>query len=227
MSRVLIVDDEPQIRRALTTNLRARGYEVDEAQSGEEALRVAARVRPDLVVLDLGLPDIDGIEVVHGLRGWTQMPILVLSAREDEDAKVAALDAGADDYVTKPVGVAELRSRVGAAMRRLAPRAVNGGTPLLAAWDVTLDPSSRTVRAAGGDVALTQSEFAVLEALLRAGGAVLSRQQLLQAIFGDHAYRDPRAIDFHVHHVRDKLQRAGAGADVIATVRGAGYRVAP
>jgi DNA-binding response OmpR family regulator len=162
--------------------------------------------------------------------------VMMLTARDGEADIVLALEAGADDYVTKPVGIAELRSRVRAALRRLAaPRAVASGQPnggaatpedlVLRHGDLALDPAARTVRLGETALALTVSEFAVLEALLRARGSVLTRQQLLQAIFGDDAYRDPRAIDVHVHHIREKLQRAGGDGASIATVRGRGYRV--
>ena len=181
MSWVLVVDDEPQIRRALTTNLRARGYEVDEAETGEAALALAARNHPDLVVLDLGLPGIDGVEVVHGLRGWTQMPILVLSAREDEAAKVAALDAGADDYVTKPFGMDELLARLRAALRRATPA---DEEPMVSTVDFVVDLAAKRVTRGTEAVHLTPTEWAVVEVLVRNPGKLVSQRQLLQDVWG-------------------------------------------
>ena len=153
MSRVLVVDDEPQIRRTLAINLRARGYQVDLAASGEEALKVAADLRPDVVVLDLGLPGIDGLQVIHGLRGWTQVPIIVLSVREREADKVAALDAGADDYVTKPFGINELLARLRAAVRRATP--TDEQTPVVQTPDFRVDLTAKQVTRSGREIRLT------------------------------------------------------------------------
>ncbi|HEX4868185.1 MAG TPA: response regulator [Acidimicrobiales bacterium] len=224
MSRVLIVDDEPQIRRALTTNLRARGYEVDEAQSGEEALRVAARVRPDLVVLDLGLPDIDGIEVVHGLRGWTQMPILVLSAREDEDAKVAALDAGADDYVTKPFGMDELLARLRAALRRATPAEEE---PMVSTDDFTVDLAAKRVTRGTKAVHLTPTEWQVVEVLVRNPGKLVSQQQLLREVWGPQYRTETNYLRLYLAQIRRKLEPVPSRPRYFLTEPGMGYRFTP
>ena len=164
MTRILVVDDEPQILRALATNLKARGYDVDLAATGEAALTLAARKHPDLVILDLGLPGIDGIEVIRGLRGWTRVPIIVLSVREAERDKVEALDAGADDYVTKPFGMDELLARLRAALRRAAP-ADEEATVETA--DFTVDLAAKRVRRATGEVRLTPTEWHIVEVLVR------------------------------------------------------------
>jgi len=156
MSRVLVVDDEPQIRRTLAINLRARGFQVDLAASGEEALKAAAHHQPDVVVLDLGLPGIDGLQVIHGLRGWTQIPIIVLSVREREADKVAALDAGADDFVTKPFGINELLARLRAAVRRAAP--TDEQVPIVQTPDFRVDLAAKQVVRDGREVRLTPTE---------------------------------------------------------------------
>jgi two-component system KDP operon response regulator KdpE len=199
MSHVLVVDDEAQIRRALTTNLKARGFDVDEAVSGEEALLVAARVRPDLVVLDLGLPGIDGIEVVHGLRGWTAVPILVLSAREDEAAKVAALDAGADDYVTKPFGMDELLARVRAALRRATPA---DEEPMVSTDDFVVDLAAKRVTKGSTAVHLTPTEWQVVEVLVRSPGKLVSQRQLLQEVWGPQYGSETNYLRLYLAQIR-------------------------
>jgi two-component system KDP operon response regulator KdpE len=224
MSRILVVDDEPQIRRALTTNLRARGYEVDEARSGEEALRVAARARPDLVVLDLGLPDIDGIEVVHGLRGWTRMPILVLSAREDEDAKVAALDAGADDYVTKPFGMDELLARLRAALRRATPAEEE---PMVSTDDFTVDLAAKRVTRGTKTVHLTPTEWQVVEVLVRNPGKLVSQQQLLREVWGPQYRTETNYLRLYLAQIRRKLEPVPSRPRYFLTEAGMGYRFTP
>ena len=181
MTRVLVVDDEPQLLRALTINLRARHYEVNGAASGTEALTVAAAQPPDVVILDLGLPDMDGTEVIAGLRGWTEVPILVLSGRTDSLDKVEALDAGADDYVTKPFGMDELLARLRAMTRR------GGDTdeqPVVRFGDATVDLAARRVTRGGDDVRLTPTEWHLLEVLLRHPGKLLSQRQLLAEVWG-------------------------------------------
>ena len=196
MTRILVVDDEPQILRALGTNLKARGYEVDLAPTGEAALTLAARHHPDLVILDLGLPGIDGIEVIQGLRGWTQVPIVVLSVREGERDKVAALDAGADDYVTKPFGMDELLARLRAALRRAAPAEESA---VIVTPDFTVDLAAKRVTNAHGEVRMTPTEWEIVEILVRnpgqadhaaptaprgLGSAVLDRDQLPARLHG-------------------------------------------
>src|SRR4249920_2285980 len=171
MSRVLVVDDEPQIRRALSINLRARGYDVEAAQDGEHALDLAARHHPDVVVLDLGLPGIDGVDVIRGLRGWTQVPIVVLSVRDAEDDKVAALDAGADDFVTKPFGMDELLARLRAALRRTAPAEEEA---VIDTADFTIDLAAKKVERDGEEVRLTPTEWHLVEVLVRNRGRLVA-----------------------------------------------------
>ncbi len=186
MTRVLVVDDEPQIVRTLATNLGARGYEVDVARTGEEALRSAAEHHPDVVILDLGLPGIDGIDVVVGLRGWSTVPIIILSVRDREADKVSALDAGADDYVTKPFGMNELLARLRAAERRGQP---SGGEQAVVATDhFAIDLAAKRVTRTGTDgpeeVRLTPTEWHLVEVLVRNEGKLVSQRQLLQEVWG-------------------------------------------
>src|SRR6201996_4355172 len=184
MTRVLVVDDEPQILRALRINLRARHYEVSVAGGGAEALQVAAAHPPDLVILDLGLPDMDGVEVIGGLRGWTAVPIIVLSGRADSADKVEALDAGADDYVTKPFGMDELLARMRAAVRR-TPAAE--APPRVQLGDLAIDLAAKRVTrdsADASDIRLTPTEWHLLEVLLRNPGKLLSHRQLLTEVWG-------------------------------------------
>ena len=224
MSRVLVVDDEPQILRALTTNLRARGYEVAEAATGEEALAVAAQERPELVVLDLGLPGIDGIEVVHGLRGWTQVPILVLSAREDEAAKVAALDAGADDYVTKPFGMDELLARVRAALRRAVPAEEE---PTVSTAHFVVDLAAKRVTRGSDDVHLTPTEWEVVEVLVRNPGRLVSQRQLLQEVWGPQYRTETNYLRLYLAQIRRKLEPEPSRPRYFLTEPGMGYRFIP
>jgi DNA-binding response OmpR family regulator len=226
-ARILLAEDDDDLRDAMIGALIADGHRVDGAADGTAALDAAAVATYDMVVLDVALgAGPDGIEVCRRLRrldGDTY--VMMLTARDTEADIVLALEAGADDYVTKPVGIAELRSRVRAALRRLARPAARGEDGLLRHERLTLDPASRSVQVGTRPLELTRSEVAILEALLRAEGAVRSRNELLQSIYGDDAYRDPRGIDVHVHHLRAKLEQAGGDPDWLATVRGAGYRL--
>jgi two-component system, OmpR family, KDP operon response regulator KdpE len=252
MTRVLVVDDEPQILRALRINLRVREYQVDVAATGTEALEMAARHPPDLVILDLGLPDLDGVEVIQGLRGWTKAPIIVLSGRADSTDKVEALDAGADDYVTKPFGVEELLARMRAAVRRIGaaedqPRIRLGGLIVdLAAKRVT---RQATVSASGGlkgtaparaadvgtadvgtapdDIRLTPTEWHLLEVLLRNPGKLLSRSQLLTEVWGP-GYSDATGnLRLYMAQLRRKLEPDPARPRWLITEPGMGYRYQP
>jgi two-component system KDP operon response regulator KdpE len=224
VSRVLVVDDEPQILRALSTNLRARGFEVDEARSGEEALELAARHRPDAVVLDLGLPGIDGIEVVHGLRGWTEVPILVLSAREDETSKVAALDAGADDYVTKPFGMEELLARLRAALRRATPAAEE---PMVSTDDFVVDLAAKRVTRGSETVRMTPTEWQVVEILVRNPGKLVSQRQLLQEVWGPQYRTETNYLRLYLAQIRRKLEPVPSRPRYFLTEPGMGYRFQP
>ena len=232
-ARILLVEDDADLRGAMADALRADGHVVDAADDGLDALHALAEHRHELVVLDVALgPGLDGVEVCRRLRrADTETYVMMLTARDGEPDIVLALEAGADDYVTKPVGVAELRSRVRAALRRV--RAATAAGPDAAEdaglrhESLVLAPASRRVAVDGQAIDLTPSEFALLETLLRAGGSVRSRGQLLHAIYGDDAYRDPRGVDVHVHHVREKLVAAGGRGSWLVTVRGAGYRLGP
>jgi DNA-binding response OmpR family regulator len=228
-ARILLVEDDRDLRATMAAALASDGHAIDEAADGTAALdRLAARPY-DVVLLDVGLGGApDGVEVCRRLRAAdTDVYIMMLTARDGEADIVLALEAGADDYVGKPVGIAELRSRARAALRRVrrGGAASPGDRPGLRHESLVLDPAARTARVGDRPLHLTPSEFAVLEALMTAGGAVRSRAELVLAIYGDDAYREPRAVDFHVHHVRDKLAAAGGRPEWLRTVRMAGYRL--
>jgi two-component system KDP operon response regulator KdpE len=221
MSRVLVVDDEPQLLRAMAINLRARGYEVDLAPTGENALQLAAKRHPDVVVLDLGLPGIDGIEVIRGLRGWSKVPIVVLSARDAEGAKVAALDAGADDYVTKPFGPKELRARIAALLRRTRTPE-NAST--VRVGESEIDFHRGEVRRDGQAVPLTPLEFKLLQVFVRAKGRILTREQLIADAWGPGTFVSDRVVDNHIGSLRKKLEPDATEPRYLQNVRGLGYR---
>ena len=227
MTRVLVVNDEPQILRALRINLRVRNYEVDTAATGSEALTTAGRHPPDLVLLDLGLPDLDGVEVIEGLRGWTQAPIIVLSGRADSPDKVAALDAGADDYVTKPFGMEELLARMRAALRRAAPAA---DEPVARLGDLVIDLAAKTVSrddGSGGAIRLTPTEWHLLEVLLRNPGKLLTQRQLLTEVWGP-GYADASGnLRLYMAQLRRKLEPDPARPRWLLTEPGMGYRYQP
>jgi two-component system, OmpR family, KDP operon response regulator KdpE len=220
-SRVLVVDDEPPILRALGTNLRARDYTVDLAATGEEALALAAHHRPDAVILDLGLPGISGIEVVEGLRGWSAVPIIILSARGAEHDKVAALDAGADDYVTKPFGMDELLARLRAALRRNTPAPESA---LVETDDFTVDLAAKKVRGAAGEVRLTPTEWGLVEVLVRNAGRLVSQRQLLQDVWGPQYGEETNYLRVHMAHIRRKLEPVPSQPRYFLTEPGMGYR---
>ncbi len=224
MTRVLVVDDEPQILRALRINLRVRDYEVHVAATGAEALEVAGRYPPDLVILDLGLPDLDGVEVIEGLRGWTKAPIIVLSGRADSIDKVEALDAGADDYVTKPFGVEELLARMRAAVRRTG---TPEDLPRIRLGDLVVDLAAKRVIRAGEDIRLTPTEWHLLEVLLRNPGKLLSRNQLLTEVWGP-GYADATGnLRLYMAQLRRKLEPDPARPRWLITEPGMGYRYQP
>ena len=221
MSRVLVVDDEPTLVRALAINLRARGWEVVSAHNGRSALEVAAGKHPDVVVLDLGLPDLDGVEVIRGLRGWTRVPIIVLSARQDSDDKVEALDAGADDYMTKPFGMDELLARLRAAIRRVAPAEEQA---VVTAGELTIDLARKKVIRAGADVRLTPTEWGLLEVLVRAQGRLVGRQQLLHEVWGPAYNSETNYLRVYTAQLRRKLEVDPSHPRHIITEPGMGYR---
>jgi len=238
VTRVLVVDDEPQILRALRINLKVREYHVDVAATGTEALEIAARHPPDLVILDLGLPDLDGVEVLQGLRGWTKAPIIVLSGRADSTDKVEALDAGADDYITKPFGVEELLARMRAALRRTGtaedqPQIRFGNLIVdLAAKRVTRQAAVPTGGGPAGqappdDIRLTPTEWHLLEVLLRHPGKLLSRNQLLTEVWGP-GYADATGnLRLYMAQLRRKLEPDPARPRWLITEPGMGYRYQP
>jgi two-component system, OmpR family, KDP operon response regulator KdpE len=245
MTRVLVVDDEPQILRALRINLRVRHYEVHTAATGAEALEVAGRHPPDLVILDLGLPDLGGVEVIQGLRGWTTAPIVVLSGRADSADKVGALDAGADDYITKPFSVDELLARMRAAMRRaepveeqprirlgslvvdLAAKRVERHVPVTAASAATAAPDRYGDRPEAGDIRLTPTEWHLLEVLLRHPGKLLSQQQLLTEVWGPGYASATGNLRLYMAQLRRKLEPDPARPRWLITEPGMGYRYQP
>jgi two-component system KDP operon response regulator KdpE len=222
VTRVLVVDDEAPIRRTMAVNLKARGYDVDLAENGKQALELAARHHPDVVLLDLGLPDLDGIEVIDGLRGWSHVPIVVLSARGSERDKVAALDAGADDYVSKPFGMDELLARLRAAVRRGLP---SGEQAVIATDDFTVDLASKQVVDREGDVVrLTPTEWHLLEVLVRNAGRLVGHRQLLQEVWGPEYGDESNYLRVHMAHLRRKLEPDRTRPKYFVTEAGMGYR---
>jgi two-component system, OmpR family, KDP operon response regulator KdpE len=224
MNRVLVVDDEPQIVRALVINLRARGYDVDAAHDGTTALRLAADHRPEVIVLDLGLPDMDGVEVIRGLRGWTRVPIIVLSARQTSDEKVQALDAGADDYVTKPFGMDELLARLRAAVRRAAPAGPGEAGSVVDTGTFTVDLAAKKVNRDGTDVRLTPTEWHLLEVLVRNSGRLVSQRQLLQEVWGPAYGTESNYLRVYMAQLRRKLEADPSRPRHFVTEPGMGYR---
>jgi len=221
--KVLVVDDEPQILRALGINLRTRGYDVTVAASGEDALEKAATSHPDVVILDLGLPGIDGIEVVRGLRGWTNLPIIILSVRDAEADKVAALDAGADDYVTKPFGMDELLARLRAATRR-AGTGDPGEEAVIETHDFRIDLSAKKVTRDGEEVRLTPTEWHLVEVLARNRGRLVTQRQLLHEVWGPAHDTETNYLRVYMAQVRRKLEPSPAHPRWFITEPGMGYR---
>jgi two-component system KDP operon response regulator KdpE len=222
MTRVLVVDDEPALVRALRVNLTAHDYDVAIAYDGRTALTRMAQDRPDVVILDLGLPDIDGTEVIDGIRGWSGVPIIVLSARDQEREKVAALDAGADDYVTKPFGMDELLARVRAAARRGQP---GDDEPAMVTADFVVDLAATVVRRTdGSEVRLTPTEWQLLDALVRERGRLVTGQQLLRQVWGPAYERELHYLRVYIAQLRRKLEPDPSKPRYIRTEAGMGYR---
>jgi two-component system KDP operon response regulator KdpE len=221
MTRVLVIDDEPSILRALRINLTARNYEVSTAIDGTSGLAAISRERPDAVILDLGLPDMDGTQVIHGVRGWSATPIIVLSVWGAEHQKVAALDAGADDYVTKPFGMDELLARLRAAVRRAAPAP---DEPVVSTQDFTVDLAAKRVTKDGVDVRLTPTEWQLLEILVRNRGRLITQKQLLQDVWGPSYGSESNYLRVYVAQLRRKLEPEPSRPRYLLTEPGMGYR---
>ena len=223
-ARILLVDDEQSIQTLLSYPLRKDGYHVTSAQDGREALQRFEEARFDLVILDLMLPKLDGVEVCRELRSRSQVPIIMLTAKGSETDKVAGLEVGADDYITKPFSMREFRSRVKAALRRsrMSGQPAEEGT--IDHGDLIIDFERRMVTLRKEEVKVTYVEFEILGALARSPGRVLSRETLLEHVWGDSEYRDPRTVDVHIRHLREKLESDPKDPEFLFTVRGVGYR---
>jgi DNA-binding response OmpR family regulator len=224
-STILLVDDEDSVQKLLTYPLERDGFRVVQARDGEQALRMFGDEHIDLVVLDLMLPKVDGLEVCKRLRADSNVPIIMLTARGEELDKVLGLELGADDYITKPFSIREFRSRVRALLRRAGlPRERAREAETIESGELRIDPARRTVALGGEPVQLTYVEFELLTALASEPARVFTREMLLRALWGDSAYREPRTIDVHVRHLREKLERDPREPEYIFTVRGVGYR---
>lgn len=226
-ARILLVDDEQSIQTLLSYPLRKEGYHVTSALDGTEALQRFDEGRFDLVVLDLMLPRRDGVEVCRELRQRSQVPIIMLTAKGSESDKVAGLEVGADDYITKPFSMREFRSRVKAALRRsrmVAPLVEQGEEGPIVQGELTIDFDRRQVTLGHEEIRVTYVEFEILGALARSPGRVLTRETLLEHVWGDSEYRDPRTVDVHIRHLREKIERDPKEPEFLFTVRGVGYR---
>jgi len=220
--RVLVVDDEPAIRRFLRASLGAHGYTVMEASCGEDALKTVALNHPEVVILDLGLPDIDGVEVTRRLREWTQIPIIILSVRDQEGDKIAALDAGADDYLTKPFGMGELMARMRVALRRSAQTTEE---PIYQIEELEVDLARRQVSVAGQDISLTPTEYDLLRVLAQHAGKVITHHQLLRMVWGDAYQTETHLLRVNMSNLRRKIEPDPARPRYILTEPGVGYRL--
>ncbi|WP_083259494.1 response regulator [Cellulosimicrobium cellulans] len=225
-NRVLVVDDDPGLLRAMAITLRVHGWDVTTAATGREGIDAAATAHPDVVLLDLGLPDVSGLDVITAVRGWSRVPIIVLSARQLGDDKVDALDAGADDYVTKPFAMPELMARLRAAVRRAAHEP-GAHEPVVEAGDLRVDLARREVSRGGAPVRLTPTEWALLELLVRHPGRVVGREQMLREVWGPTATRDTHYLRVYVAQLRRKLEPDPASPRHLLTTPGMGYRFEP
>jgi two-component system KDP operon response regulator KdpE len=222
---VVVIEDDPQIRRFLRTGLQSHGFDTHEAETGKLGLAEAANRKPDLVILDLGLPDMDGVEVVKALREWTAMPVIVLSARATETDKVSALDAGADDYLTKPFGLSELLARIRVALRH-AQASAQGGSEVFAVANLKVDLAQRRIHVDGTEVHLTPIEYRLLTALVKHAGKVLTHRQLLNEVWGPGYVERSHYLRVHMASLRHKLESDPARPRFLLTEAGVGYRLA-
>lgn len=223
-AKILVIDDEPQIRKLLRVTLKAHGYDVSEAAAGQEGIVQATMVRPDLIVLDLGLPDMTGMEVLQQVREWSKVPIIILTALDQEPDKVKALDHGADDYVTKPFGMGELLARMRVALRHTAK---TQDEPVLRLGELVIDLSQRLVELHGGKLKLTPTEYDLLKVLAINAGRVMTHKQLLKQVWGGHQYEsDSQYLRVYVGHLRKKIEADPARPKYILTEPGIGYRFA-
>jgi two-component system KDP operon response regulator KdpE len=219
--RALVIDDEVQIRRLLRVALEGAGYDVHEAEAGQPGLHAAAMVRPDIILLDLGLPDLDGLSVLRRLREWSQTPVVVLTVRDSDEDKVGALDAGADDYVTKPFSTAELLARLRAAQRRALPREE---VALFEKGGLSIDLSAHNVQRGEAEIHLTATEWALLALFLRHAGRVLTHRQILREVWGPKAEEHRQYLRVYMTHLRKKIERDPAKPELLRTEPGIGYR---
>jgi two-component system KDP operon response regulator KdpE len=224
--RILLVEDEAPIRRFLRVSLEAEHYDLTEAEEGQRGIRLAASHPPDLLILDLGLPDIDGMEVIRQIRAWSQMPIIVLSARGRENDKVAALDAGADDYLTKPFSVGELLARVRAALRRQSLDAAETGEPIFTVHNLRVDRERRQVFRGKEEVHLTPLEYRLLNTLIKYAGKVVTHRQLLKEVWGPNNLEATHYLRVYMGHLRHKIEEDSARPRILLTETGVGYRLA-
>jgi len=220
--RVLVIDDEPQIRKLLTVSLHAYGYRLNEAASGQEGIQQAVVFKPDLAIVDLGLPDMDGKMVIYQIREWSAMPIIILTARDQEQEKIEALDAGADDYITKPFGIGELMARMRVCLRRMA---VNESEPVLMCGGLSVDLLQRRVTVDGREVKLTPTEYDLIKYMIQHAGRVLTHKQLLKAVWGNSYNEDTHYIRIYISQLRRKIEQDSAQPRYIITESGIGYRL--
>lgn len=221
-SVALVIDDEPQIRRLLRVTLEANGYRVLDAATGQDGLVQAAQRKPEVILLDLGLPDLDGLEVLQRIREWSQIPVIILSVRDQEDEKVAALDGGADDYVTKPFNSGELLARLRAALRHVQPQ---GAEAILRTGSLEVDLAKRVVLKGGVEVKLTPLEYALLRLLISHVGKVLTHRQLLAEVWGPKAVDQTHYLRVHIAHLREKIEDTPSTPELLVTESGVGYRL--
>ena len=219
---VLVIDDEPQIRRLLRVTLEANGYKIFDAATGNDGIVQAAQCRPDIILLDLGLPDLEGVEVLKRLREWSRVPVIILSVRDREDDKVAALDAGADDFVAKPFSSGELLARLRTTLRRSQPQSAE---IIFRTGKIEVDLSARIVRKNGQEVKLTPTEYSLLRLLVTHAGKVLTHRQLLTEVWGPTAVEQTHSLRVHIAHLRDKLEDNAAQPKFIITEPAVGYRM--